>query len=188
MPNTWFTSDTHFGHANIIKYCKRPFSSVEEMDKTLIANWNNVVAPGDTVYHLGDFAVGGGEAGDYILALNGIIKFVRGNHDHRIDRLNKSLNDMHEGGLDIEDLREVNVNRQKIVLCHYAMRIWNKSHHGTWHLYGHSHGTLPDDPNSLSFDIGMDCWNYTPVSFEQVAARIAQKKFKPVDHHNPTTT
>jgi calcineurin-like phosphoesterase family protein len=63
------------------------------------------------------------------------------------------------------------------------MRVWNKSHHGAWHLYGHSHGTLPDDPNALSFDCGVDCHNYTPISFEQVEAIMAKKTFKPIDHH-----
>ena len=56
--HVWVTSDTHFNHANIIKYCNRPFSSVEEMNETIIANWNKVVSEDDMVYHLGDFALG----------------------------------------------------------------------------------------------------------------------------------
>jgi len=63
------------------------------------------------------------------------------------------------------------------------MRVWNKSHHGAWHLYGHSHGTLPDDKNSLSFDVGVDCHNFTPINFEQVSAIMKKKNFKPIDHH-----
>jgi hypothetical protein len=63
------------------------------------------------------------------------------------------------------------------------MRTWNKSHRGSWHLYGHSHGTLPDDPHSMSFDVGVDCHNYRPLSFEQVKAVMSKKLFKPIDHH-----
>jgi calcineurin-like phosphoesterase family protein len=70
-----------------------------------------------------------------------------------------------------------------ITLLHYALRVWNKSHYSSWHLYGHSHGSLPDDPNSMSFDVGIDCHNYTPISFEQVKAIMARKTYVPVDHH-----
>lgn len=72
---------------------------------------------------------------------------------------------------------------QRIVLCHYAMRVWDQSHYGTWHLHGHSHGTLPDIKEMLSCDVGVDCWNFTPVSMEQLNAHMAKKIWKPVDHH-----
>jgi calcineurin-like phosphoesterase family protein len=64
------------------------------------------------------------------------------------------------------------------------MRVWNHSHHGSWHLFGHSHGTLTDDTDSLSLDVGVDCWGYSPVSMEQLDAKMATKTFKPVDHHD----
>jgi calcineurin-like phosphoesterase family protein len=199
---TFFTSDTHFGHANIIKYCNRPFASVEEMDNTLIHNWNAVVRPEDTVYHLGDFAVGGGPAAPYIRRLNGTIYFCLGNHDKRL-RFIKAYLDIelelqdHFAGSYLNDdkvkfgipyLRDVTVEKQEIVLCHYAMKVWNGSHKGSWQLYGHSHGTLPDDPNSLSCDVGVDCWNYFPVSMEQLRDKMKTKTYKSVDHHNSQTT
>ncbi|MFK5004710.1 hypothetical protein ACI4AP_29375, partial [Klebsiella pneumoniae] len=72
---------------------------------------------------------------------------------------------------------------QRIVLCHYAMEVWNKSHHQAWHLYGHSHGSLPDNPNAKKFDVGVDCHNYTPLSYQDVKNIMARKNFKPFDHH-----
>ena len=192
--NTFFTSDTHFGHANIIKYCKRPFSSVEDMDNALIHNWNAIVRPEDTVYHLGDFAVGGGPAAPYLRRLNGTIHFCLGNHDKRLIKtyldveleLQSYLNSGVESG--IPYLREVTVDKQKIILCHYAMKVWNGSHKGDWQLYGHSHGTLPDDPNALSCDVGVDCWHYYPVSMDQLRNKMKTKTYKSVDHHGPRTT
>lgn len=79
----WVTSDTHFNHVNIIKYCNRPFLSVEEMNEVIINNWNDVVPKGATVYHLGDFALGDKSLiPDLLNRLNGHIKFVMGNHDN----------------------------------------------------------------------------------------------------------
>lgn len=79
----WIISDTHFNHAKIIEYCNRPFSSVEEMNKTLIENWNSAVSKDDIVWHLGDFAMGTKEQVTQIVEqLNGRIYLVLGNHDN----------------------------------------------------------------------------------------------------------
>ena len=72
---------------------------------------------------------------------------------------------------------------QRIVLCHYALRVWDKSHYGTWALYGHSHGTLPDNPHARAIDVGVDCHDFAPVSYERVREIMAAKTFVPVDHH-----
>lgn len=81
MSNIFFTSDTHFGHTNILQFCNRPFHSVQEMNEALINNWNNVVRPEDTVYHLGDFAFGGSQLWNDVLSkLNGHIYLILGNH------------------------------------------------------------------------------------------------------------
>jgi calcineurin-like phosphoesterase family protein len=178
MPNIWFTSDTHFGHYNIIKYCNRPFKDTVEMNETIIRNWNNVVKETDFVYHLGDFAYGKDVTNFdmYFNRLNGFIVLIEGNHD-QLASMNKhkfySYKKMHE----------IRYNDQDVILCHYAMRIWNKSHHGAWHLYGHSHGTLPDDIHALSFDVGVDCHNFTPISFERVKEIMDKKKYETIDHH-----
>lgn len=203
MSNIYFTSDTHWGHANIIAYSKRPFLfdpskghngkdgrplvqnlDVDFMDETLIKNWNSVVGPSDTIYHLGDFAFYRDQRKtiNVLRRLNGNKILIRGNHDKHMEQdvLNMfgSVHSYYELSVPDRD-----AGKQLIVLLHYGMRVWNKSHRGSWHLYGHSHGTLPDDPNSLSFDAGSDCHGYTPISYDQVKKIMSKKVFKPIDHH-----
>ena len=182
MTKTFFTGDTHFGHANIIKYCHRPFATVTEMDEALIANWNHVVTPDDLVYHLGDFCFGNtpAEFHRYFDRLNGAIVLIKGNHDKLAWRHRHLFRAFFDSYL------EIKLDMQLVTLCHYAMRVFRNSHYGAWHLYGHSHGTLPDDPHTLSFDAGVDCHHFTPLSLEQVTAIMAKKTFKPVDHHHET--
>ena len=179
----FFVSDTHFYHTNVIKYSNRPFKDVNEMNEQLITNWNSRINTKDIVYHLGDFSFRNANA--YRDRLNGHIGFIMGNHDASASGTYHSakINKEKPPFIFFEDVTEVNVNGQKIFLSHYAHRVWNKSHHGVWHLYGHSHGTLPDDPNSMSFDCGVDCHNYAPLSFEEVKTIMAKKIFKPKDHH-----
>lgn len=176
--NIWFTSDTHWGHANIIKYSKRPFKDVQEMDEMLILNWNSVVPPNGIVRHLGDFcwAKTKEDVDKYANRLNGTIYLTPGNHDN--------IQLFHNSKIKVcPPLEVVNIEGQKIVLCHYALRTWYKSHRGCYALYGHSHSSLPDDPNSLSFDVGVDCHSYFPISFSQVKAIMSKKTWKPIDHH-----
>jgi len=185
----FFTSDTHFDHDNIRKYCNRPFDNVKEMNETMIANWNSVVGPKDTVYHLGDFAFSKdyNRIIDLWNILNGRKTLVLGNHD----RLLKKFVSQGKGPFgEVRRLIEMKWDHKKIILCHYSMRVWNSSHHGSWHLYGHSHGTLDEDPRSRSFDVGVDCWNFTPVSYGQICEKmqgieeyIAENGGYNVDHH-----
>jgi calcineurin-like phosphoesterase family protein len=72
---------------------------------------------------------------------------------------------------------------RRIVLCHYAMRVWSRSHYGAWHLYGHSHGSLEDLPTSLSFDVGIDCHDHYPLCYDDVKWKMNLKTYQPVDHH-----
>jgi calcineurin-like phosphoesterase family protein len=160
-----FTADTHFGHGNIIKHCNRPYADAGEMDEALIRNWNRVVAAGQTVFHLGDFSFKTSDrrVTSIIERLNGHIVLIRGNHDH--EQVLKHFGEVH-------DLAEVLVPGHRIVLCHYAMRVWPRSHRDSWHLYGHSHGRLAPVIDSMALDVGVDAWDYTPVRFDQIAREM----------------
>ena len=173
---TWFTADTHFSHNNIIKYSNRPFASKFEMNSKLMENWNIKINQDDTVYHLGDFCFADEQEGQSILdRLNGKKHLIIGNHDKAGVKL--------KGWESVQHYKEINVDGQFIVLCHYAMRVWNKSHHSAWQLYGHSHGSLPDDPNALSIDVGVDCHNYAPLNINDIRRIMKKKTWKPIDHH-----
>jgi len=167
----WFTADHHFGHANIIEYCNRPFENVDEMNSEMIKRWNEVVQPDDRVFVIGDFTLGA-NAERYGEALAGEMFFIEGSHDHRwfgnVVRWNY-----------LPPLYSLEYKRKGqhplvIVLCHYAMRKWDRSHHGSYHLYGHSHGGIAD-PLPRSMDIGVDCHNFYPVHFDTVIALLAQE-------------
>ena len=186
---TFFASDHHFGHKNIITYANRPFRDVYEMDAALIERHNAVVSKSDIVYFVGDFAFysDAHHIAEILRKMNGEKHFVSGNHDKGI--FNETVMKMFQS-VSRAPFKEIYVQdpdarggKQHITLCHYALRVWNKSHHGSFHLYGHSHGSLPDDPNSRSFDIGVDCWDFAPVSYEKVKQVMAKKDWKPIDHH-----
>jgi len=151
----FFTADEHYGHENIIKYCNRPFVSIEEMDATIIQNHNNVVTKNDTVIHVGDFTMRKkyDQAQQYIKQLNGNHVFIEGSHDYWLNGRAKQI-------------WQKRINKCYVVACHYAMRVWPRSHYNTWLVYGHSHGNLP--PEGKSWDVGVDNNNFTPVSFEQL--------------------
>lgn len=183
----FFTSDTHYGHANIIKYSNRPYKSVEEMNEALIANYNSRVKDTDTCYHLGDVAfLPSGEIKQIWERLNGDKVLILGNHDSKENFVGLPRTKVFQYlEIRVSDPTAPNGynGRQHIILLHYSMRVWNKSHRGTWQLYGHSHGTLPDDPNLLSMDVGVDPQKYFPISYDEVKAHMAKKTWKALDHH-----
>jgi calcineurin-like phosphoesterase family protein len=165
MSNVFFTSDTHYGHKNIIEYSNRPFTDVEDMNESLIENWNSVVKPGDRVYHLGDFSWC--DPKPIFDRLNGQKYLILGNHDDL---------KQHEkcGWTWIKNAFDLKHDGETIILYHYGQRVWNKMHYNSWMLYGHSHGKLP--PYGKSFDVGVDCWNYFPISFEQVRETMSKQE------------
>jgi calcineurin-like phosphoesterase family protein len=170
MSKKFVSADHHWFHESMIRLLKRPFSNVKEMNDVMVERWNSVVAPNDLVYYGGDMFYKGRrpECNELLSRLHGKIHFVEGNHDG----VTKQLRHRFESW---QDMLEINHDGELIVLCHYAMRVWNKSFHGSYHVYGHSHGQLPEDPASLSFDIGVDCWNFYPVSLDEVIKRMREK-------------
>jgi calcineurin-like phosphoesterase family protein len=183
MTKTVITADTHAFHANIIKYCNRPFYVVEDMNRTMADNINFSLPNGGRLIHCGDWAFGGlYRAQQFREMLNQGIEVILivGNHDVKLCKekeFRKLFSRVYEFGWD------TNVDGQHIVFCHYAMRVWNRSHHGSWHLYGHSHGSLRDDHTALSIDVGVDCHNFRPLTVAEVRSIMGRKMWQPIDHH-----
>lgn len=187
VENVHFTSDVHFGHKNIIRYCNRPFKDVDDMDEQLIQRWNSVVKPDDVVWQLGDFTFYRNyDKLCYILRrLNGRKKAVLGNHcetiiDRREDLLAEGLFEV------IVERARIKVGSQSIVLDHFPGRSWDRSSHGAWQLFGHVHNDLP--PYGKSVDVGVDStWvtgvaPYRPFSFAEIK-RFMDKQEITEKHH-----
>ena len=165
----WFTADTHFGHGNIITYCKRPYADVAEMDEGLIANWNERIGETDEVWHLGDFSWT--DPRPYLSRLNGIKHLVRGNHE--------PMARVEAGWASVQHYKELKVDGVDLVLFHYGMRLWNQCRHGAVHLYGHSHARLPGDAQCC--DVGVDYWDYRPVNLVEIKMLLATQPVRDED-------
>jgi calcineurin-like phosphoesterase family protein len=160
MSKIFFIGDTHFGHVNVIHYDKRPWDTVEEMNAGLIANWNSVVSPGDTVYHLGDFALCGIEPALSILSqLNGTIHLIRGNHDTRAEvrKAFASCDRKFEGELD----------GVRVFMQHVGLENWPGRKDGVIHLHGHSHHNSQREWKGR-YDLSCNGWGYTPRTLEEI--------------------
>lgn len=186
MNKVWFTSDLHFFHKNVIKYCDRPFKDVNEMNEEMVRLWNETVSTSDTVYCLGDLAFCNvKEVEKLVKRLNGHIHWIWGNHDSAIKRAH--------GFVWSGDYKEVKVNGQKFVLSHYPMLSWNGSFRGTIMLHGHCHGSLKDDSTQLRMDVGVDCHDFRPISSDFIVEEMNKRKEEnlkrfgkeivPIDHH-----
>jgi len=152
----FFTSDEHYGHYNIIRYCNRPFNSVEEMNEELIKRNNEIVKPNDIVIHGGDASLRDRKYLEEIIKrLNGQHFFIRGSHDKWMDR-------------SYHEMWCKTINSQHIVVCHYAMLVWPRSHYNSILLFGHSHSGLNDMVQGKCHDIGVDNNNFYPISEEKI--------------------
>ena len=173
----FFTSDTHFCHSNIIKYCKRPFANIAENDEEIIRRWNEKVPEDGIVFHLGDVAFGDPERVDNILErLNGTIYLVIGNHDwRRVVNNHKWRFEMMTQQINMK------IGKRHIILNHYPMLAFSGAWRGedaTYQLFGHVH-TSPYTDEGLDqqrmkylftsqYDVGVDNNNFTPVSWKEV--------------------
>jgi len=180
--NIWFTSDTHFHHANIIRFCNRPFASVEEMNEELIRRWNETVPEDGIVFHLGDFAHG--PAADWLSVLqrmNGEVHLVAGNHDTATAKP-KAL----AGFASVSQQRIIEVDGQRIYLNHYPFLCYGGAYDGIWQLFGHVHSgprakSGLDHPRLRSlypyqYDVGVDNNGFRPVSFREVKEKIGGQR------------
>ena len=179
----WFTSDTHFNHQKILEFCKRPFENINEHDQKLIENWNSVISPDDTVFHLGDFCFGNPQKVQEIRKqLNGHIYLIKGNHDDK--NLQASLYPLFEECL---YQARILIGKQTIYLNHFPFLCFAHGNIETYkdsysiQLFGHIHS----GPNSTSqdtsrssilyptqYDVGVDNNNYFPISWKQVKNKI----------------
>lgn len=171
MNKTFVLSDTHFNHVNILKYCpNRKYLSLHEMNEDILHRWNTVVGTEDTIYFLGDFAMGPKDQHLLFLSqLNGNIKIVPGNHDGYLKKLAKT------GGLPprvemLEPIYNLKYKHMYFVLCHFPLDEWegmagHSSDHisGSIHLHGHTHGHSKYKPGR--WDVGFDVYN-SPTSIE----------------------
>lgn len=185
----YFTSDLHFGHQKMV--FGRGFENIDAMDYALIENINNLVTINDRLFILGDFTLSRNK--NIIkkyrqqISCNNIY-YVLGNHDDVIEQnISYFKDDFISISHAIYKTFHIKENKIKIWMAHYAHKTWRSSHYGSWHLYGHSHGSLPDDPNLLSFDVGVDTNNFKPYNLKDVESIMAGKTFKPIDHNGNRT-
>lgn len=192
--STWFTSDHHFGHDNIRIYCDRPFQTVADMDLQMILNWNDVVDIKDTVWHIGDFTLGDYETFiGYANRLLGRINIIPGSHDYKWMRDWASV--MTPDGWRIPGtvnaylyppLHSLRIKRKgerplPLVMCHYPMASWDRSHYGSMHLHGHVHNTWkrtaslskdtqipPGETKGVRINMSVDVWDFYPVNFDHL--------------------
>lgn len=172
---TLFVADTHWSHRATLVGGRlglnRPFATIEEHDEALIARWNAAVRPQDTVWHLGDVFYRCPElrAREIFSRLHGRRFLVRGNHDRIGQRMSW------DGP--VVDVARVHVTcddgtTATVFASHYAHRVWPGMHRGVIHLYGHSHGSLPG--TAMSTDVGVDCFDFRPVTLEEIRVRLAE--------------
>lgn len=148
MPSVWYSSDHHFGHKNILGYEQRPYADIEEMDESLIQEWNRVVHKEDTVYYLGDLCLGGVTKWESILPrLDGKIHLILGNHDDR-----KVVNKVAHHFESVQLMKERVINKTHLFLFHYPIDIGFTPN--AISVHGHIHSRASRMANQIN--VGVD--------------------------------
>jgi calcineurin-like phosphoesterase family protein len=173
----WFTSDLHHSHKSIINFTARPQETVEEMNEAIVKTINDMVKPGDTLYHAGDLSFS--KKDEYIYEFLNQIKcqniyLILGNHDQlfRSYQNQKKLIENCPNVRGIHERLRIKIDKVDITLDHYPGRSWYKSCYGAWQLHGHTHGSVPMYGRSM--DVGWDSPHLTgsplhrPVSFNEL--------------------
>jgi calcineurin-like phosphoesterase family protein len=196
--NLFFASDFHLGHNAVIQFDKRPYKNTDEMHQAIIDNWNSVVGEEDTAFYLGDlfYKCRWELAKEIVDQMNGKMYHIMGNHDRyqdikRIGRFEKIYGDDTALGGATINVEDVDANRgwQTIVMCHYMIFQWNKAHYSAWHLHGHSHQSIAKNEefnwlyDRKVLDVGINGWDYRPLSYQQIKDIFTTKQIKSVDHH-----
>lgn len=194
--NTWITSDLHIGHKNIVKGVSewdnkapcRNFDTLEKHNSVIFDNINKIVKQDDIFYVLGDIFFGGRE--NIIPFRNRIIckniHLVLGNHDLLI-RKNAVLEDgvlSRDLFTTVSDVLDKTIGKDKFFMSHYAHRTWPKSGRGSYHLYGHSHGSLEHQVWGKSMDVGIDTHHeFRPYHIDEIRSILSKREVLSVDHH-----
>jgi len=160
----FFTSDTHFGHGGALGLYRRPFASVAAMNDALVERWNETVGSDDVVWHLGDFAIRQRPVvvAELLARLNGHKYLVAGNNDP------PATTEL-DGWESVQPYAETAVGDVSLVLCHYPFRSWRGMGKGWVNLHGHSHGRMKPLPRQ--FDVGVDVWEFRPVTLDEILHR-----------------
>jgi len=161
---TFFTADLHFNHLLMLRY--REFLDLEEMDSRLIDNYNSVVGRRDRVYILGDFAWKNPKS--YLARLNGRKILIVGNHDNYSGDVLSQFSGVYE-------LKYMKFDGRRLFLAHRPHLTWDGSNSGSWHFHGHSHGRIAESPEVLRSDVGVDVWDYFPVSWGVLKKKMDSK-------------
>lgn len=176
----YFISDTHFNHTNIIEYCNRPFNSTEQMNETILNNWNNIINNDDMVYHLGDLALSRQELIiDIVSKLKGKKYLIRGNHDKW------SIATYEEFRFTVLRNPPIKLEKYKLLLSHYPIED-TRIPKGYINVHGHIHNhDLYNDFDSFSpekysrekhINISCEVTDFKPISIDELERRIRWSK------------